>query len=295
MDHPDLRRILLAIEEIPALPEISRQVEALLDDDRVPLGKLAEVIEKDVALAVRIVKFANSPFYGTLSRVSSIDHALAILGLREVRAILMAVSVSRVFPAAKGSKDFDRAGFWRHSVATSQIAKYLARQFRVGREDTLFFAGLIHDLGKLVLDEYLHSRFQAIIRTVVQQHTTFSKAEKETVGVAHYHIAAKLLQKWQFPVNILMPIFFHHAPWHDRNTGLLSTTLYLANILAKMAGCHTMTGEETLDPASFLKSPGFQHVVKSGFDLDRSSLAGLLANIRQMLAAGGDELLGVVG
>ena len=216
MNGKNIERFIKRVEEIPTLPIVSQKILPLLGDENVSLKKIAELIERDQALAVKILKVANSAFYATLSRVSSIDHALVILGLSEVRAILLGFSIHNFFTNSK-SNGFDRTRFWKHSIICSQVAKYLARYFKIQADDSLFLAGLIHDMGKVVFDQYFHEEFLEIIDYVSTKHESFSKAEKETLGITHYQVAAKLLQQWKFPEKVVMHVFFHHAPWHDKN------------------------------------------------------------------------------
>lgn len=272
------------VEQIPTLPIVSQKVLSLLCDDSVSIKKIAALIEKDQALAVKVLKMANSAFYSTLSKVSSIDHALIILGISEVRAILLAFSIYNFFPANR-SNGFDRTRFWAHSIICSQVAKYLAHYFNVKANDSLFLSGLIHDMGKVVFDQYFHDEFLEIVDYVSTKHESFSKAEKEILGITHYQVSAKLLQQWRFPDQVVMQVFYHHAPWQDKNYGLGSVIVYLANLLTKLAGfpCHPQ--EKQLDVAQFAGSKAMDFVVKSGFDLDVDALEKLTYQIKDMVQA----------
>ncbi|OPX40831.1 MAG: hypothetical protein B1H13_05340 [Desulfobacteraceae bacterium 4484_190.3] len=292
MQNKNLERYTREIERIPTIPVISKEVLTLLSDEDVSIKKLAQVIEKDQAMTVRILKMANSAFYGTLSRVSSIDHALVILGIAEIKSILMAFSIRDFFRDAKGNS-FDRNRFWKHAVICSQVAKYLARYFKIPSDDTLFLTGLIHDMGKVVFDQYFHEEFVKIVEYVNEHHCTFSEAEKQVTGVTHYQVAAKLLQQWQFPKRVVMQVFYHHAPWHDKDEAVGSIIVYLANILTKMAGYTCLEGEKKIELSQFASSKAMQFVVKSGFDLDSSSLEKLVLQIQDFIAMERNNVLNV--
>ena len=169
----NLEKIIKTVEHIPTLPIVSKQIMLLLGDENVSLKQVAELIERDQALTVRILKIANSAFYGTLSKVSNIDHAMVILGIQEIRSILFAFSVYGFFTGNK-TDGFDRTRFWRHSVVCSQVAKYLARYFNVGNDETLFLSALIHDIGKVVLDQYFHEDFLQILEYVSADEESFT-------------------------------------------------------------------------------------------------------------------------
>lgn len=290
MGNKNLDSYIQCIERIPTIPAISREVMSLLADENVSIKKLAEVIEKDQAMAVRILKMANSAFYATLGKVSSIDHALVILGVSEIKAILLAFSVRDFFRDAENIA-IDRRRFWRHAVVCSQVAKYLARYFNVPSDGTLFLTGLIHDMGKVVFDQYFHDDFVEIVEFINEHHSSFSEAEKEILGVTHYQVAAKLLQQWKFPSKVVMQVFYHHAPWHDSNDGPGPIIVYLANLLTKMAGYPCLETEKKMDVSVFSDSKAMEFVVKSGFDLDSDSLEKLLHQIQDLIALEHDRVL----
>ncbi|MBN1106347.1 MAG: HDOD domain-containing protein [Deltaproteobacteria bacterium] len=285
-----VEKIIARIEQIPTLPVVSQHIVRLLGEDDVPLKRVAEIIEKDQSLAVKILKAANSSFYGTLHKISSIDHALAMLGTEEVRAILLSSSVYRFFYRDSGDR-FDRTRFWRHSVVCSQVAKYLARHFRMKGDDSLFLSGLIHDIGKVVLDQYFQEDFLKITARVSGDGETFTQVEKEILGTTHYQVAAKLLQQWGFPNKLVFQVFYHHAPWADRNDGVGSTLVYLADQLTKMAGYACLENEKYPDVGIFTESRAFDFLNNSGFDLDRGSVERLLGQIEQFIAMEGENML----
>ncbi len=292
MQNKNLEHYTREIERIPTIPVISKEVLTLLSDEDVSIKKLAQVIEKDQAMTVRILRIANSAFYGTLSRVSSIDHALVILGIAEIKSILMAFSIRDFFRNAKGNS-FDRNRFWKHAVICSQVAKYLARYFKIPSDETLFLSGLIHDMGKVVFDQYFHEEFVKIVAFVNENHVTFSEAEKQVIGVTHYQVAAKLLQQWQFPQKVVMQVFYHHAPWHDTGESIGSITVYLANLLTKMAGYTCLEGEKKIELSQFASSKAMRFIVKSGFDLDASSLEKLVLQIQDFITTERDSVLSI--
>jgi putative nucleotidyltransferase with HDIG domain len=283
MASKSLEQISEMVEQIPTLPVVSQKILSVLSDENVAMKEVASLIERDQALAVKILKVANSSFYGTLSKVSSIDHALVVLGIGEVRSILMAFSVHNFFSDSRGN-GFDRTRFWMHSIICSQVAKYLARHFRLERDDTLFLSGLIHDMGKVVFDQYFHEDFLEILDYVGSKHESFSKAEKEIMGITHYQVAAKLLQKWKFPKKVIMNVFYHHAPWQDKNYGPTSIIIYLSDLFTKLAGytCHPDEKKTALE--NFAGSKVMDYVVESGFDLDAATMEKMITQIQEFIS-----------
>jgi len=277
------------IEQIPTLPIVSNQIMTLFSDEDVSLKKVAGLIEKDQALAVKILKIANSAFYGTLSKVSTLDHALIILGIGEVKGILLAFSIHNFFSEST-DEGFDRTRFWKHSVICSQVAKYLVRHFNVQKDDTLFLSGLIHDMGKVVFDTYFHEEFLEITDYVSSNHENFSKAEKDVLGITHYQVAAELLKRWKFPDRVIMNVFYHHAPWHDKNYVTGSIIIYLANIFTKLAGYPCLPSEKKTQISQFADPKVLDFIAQSGFDLDHNAIEKIVHQIREYVSAEGQDV-----
>jgi putative nucleotidyltransferase with HDIG domain len=277
------------IEQIPTLPIVSNQIMTLFSDEDVSLKKVAGLIEKDQALAVKILKIANSAFYGTLSKVSTLDHALIILGIGEVKGILLAFSIHNFFSEST-DEGFDRTRFWKHSVICSQVAKYLVRHFNVQKDDTLFLSGLIHDMGKVVFDTYFHEEFLEITDYVSSNHENFSKAEKDVLGITHYQVAAELLKRWKFPDRVIMNVFYHHAPWHDKNYVTGSIIIYLANIFTKLAGYPCLPSEKKTEISQFANPKVLDFIAQSGFDLDHNAIEKIVHQIREYVSAEGQDV-----
>jgi len=285
----NIDRIVKAIEEIPTLPIITTQIQNLFKNDDVSTKQIEHIIEQDPPLAAKLLKLVNSSFYGLLNKVSTIDHALIILGFNEVRNVVLGFAIQNHFTPTSNS--FDPKRFWKHSIICSQIAKYLGKHFNIVDDGTFFLSGLIHDIGKLVIDQYFQDDFNSIIQYIASNNSTFSKAEKEIIGVTHYQIAAKLLQQWHFPQKVIMQIFYHHAPWHDKNFTAGSTILYLANILAKISGYTCFEEEKAMSDEDILKPSMLEYLNKNGFDLDPESFKKLRLLIKEYISAENDNVL----
>jgi putative nucleotidyltransferase with HDIG domain len=290
----NIDHIIARLDQIPTLPIVSRHILDLLGEKDLHLHRLSRLIEKDQSLAVTILKVANSSFYGTLSKVVSIEHALAVLGLAEVRGILLAFSVKRFFTPDL-EDGFDRSRFWRHSVVCSQVARYLATHFQVGGDETLFLSGLIHDIGKVVLDQYFHEEFSRILEYISEQGGTFTRAEKAILGITHYQVAAKLLQRWNFPPQVVYQVFYHHAPWEDVNHPSGSTLIYLADRLTKWAGFPCLETERCGDVQEFGNSKAMVRIAEGGFDLDTAVTETLLLQVQELIAEEGEDMLNLFG
>jgi len=284
-----LEHILNEIEELPTLPVVSQRILELMADENASNRDIARLVENDQSLALKIMKIANSAFFGSLTRINSLEQAMVKLGMNEVRSIVLAVSVYDFF-SNSDSGVFDRRRFWKHGIVCSQAAKYLDNYFRTGN-DTLFISGLVHDMGKAVLDEYFHDEFLSIINYLELKRCTFSEAEKTVIGITHSHIAARLLNQWKFPDNIIHQILYHHTPWEDKNYEKGSILLYLADIITKAAGYSCHADEEEADLQAFSRSGQADYINKNGFKLDYKTLEKFVNHVRESIAEEADNMM----
>ncbi|MEN8257290.1 MAG: HDOD domain-containing protein [Thermodesulfobacteriota bacterium] len=278
-----LEALILTIEQIPTLPDTSTEIMALIDDESTSIDTITQFVERDQALALQVLKYANSPFYGAIRTVGSIKNAIVVIGLGEVKSLLLAFTIQKFF-ATSGKDKENRKKFWKHSVISSHIANYLARSFQLKADSTIFISALIHDIGKIVVDQYLHDEFAAIVEYVEKNHSTFNDAEREILGLTHYQIGAKLLKQWSFPEQVIAQVYYHHAPWLDKNFHKGSTIIYLANILAKMAGFSCLGEEKKIEVDQFVKSKAMQLIMGSGLNIDGDTIKQLLESIKKLLA-----------
>ncbi len=272
--------LITTIDNLPPLPAISASVMAALNRDEVSIIEVTELIETDIALATQILKVANSPAYGAINTISTIQHAIMMLGLAEVHSLLLVFAVQKFFNQEAEDVELRRR-FWTHSQICSYTAVLLNRHFKFGDTSAFFLAGLIHDIGKLVVDQYLHDEYQKIITEIKTNRTSYTEAEKSILGVTHYHIGAKLLQHWRFPKQLTMQIFLHHAPWKDSHFTSGSFIIFLANILTKLAGHPCLEEEKQLTIEEFCQSKAFHLLNKNGFEINRILLDNFLIQIKE--------------
>lgn len=284
-----LESILNKIEELPTLPAVSQRILELMADENTSNRDIARLVENDQSMALKIMKMANSAFFGSMTRVTTLEQAMVKLGMNEVQSIVLAVSVYDFFSSSDNGV-FDRGRFWKHGVVCSQVAKYLGSHFRTVN-DTLFISGLVHDMGKAVLDEYFHDEFLRIIDYLELKGCTFSEAEKTVMGITHSQIAARLLTQWKFPDDIVQQILYHHAPSEAGDYEKGAIILYLADIITKAAGYACHADEEAVDLEKFSQSDHVAYINEKGFKLDHGILEGLVNYVREHIVEEADNII----
>ncbi|MGK5014456.1 HDOD domain-containing protein [Janthinobacterium sp. 75] len=220
--------IVRQIQELPSLPVVVLELLSSMDQDDTDVHVLAQKIELDQALAAKTLRIANSSFYGMQSKVTSIPQAVSVLGFHSIRTVVTACALTSSFAPAAGGFDFQ--AFWRHSLATAIAARLLAPHLGVNPE-TAFTAGLLHDLGTLVLVTRFPAE-HALVRSYRQAHDCqMAEAELAVIGIDHAQVGSALAAYWKFPEAIQQAVADHYAI--DRlEAGGLPLAVHMANAVA---------------------------------------------------------------
>lgn len=200
--------IVKNVRDLPSLPAVVMQLLTCIDQEDAGSRLLGEKISHDQALAAKTLRLANSSFYGMQRKVSSIQQAIAILGFDSVRMLVAAVAVTGAFTGgSSGRFSFDT--FWRHSVATAICAKLLSRHMRVDK-DNAFIAGLLHDIGRLVLVVRYPEQYEAVLEYSEANNCRLLEAERRVLGIEHTQVGRALAEHWKFPATIQNAVSRHH-------------------------------------------------------------------------------------
>jgi putative nucleotidyltransferase with HDIG domain len=233
----ETRRLVQRIVDLPTLPIIIPRILRLVEDHRSSAADLAKVIGSDQALASRILRLANSAFYGFRREIVSINHAVVLLGFDTVKSIVLAATVLNTLGDGDVVSSFDREQFWLHVVTTAAAARILGRKLRVVDAETAFVAGLLHDLGKVVLDRFFYRHYAEAARLAAESPCPIREAEMALFSVDHAQVGRWLAERWRLPPAIIEPVAFHHRPAEAASEHwALSAVVHLADILARNAG-----------------------------------------------------------
>jgi putative nucleotidyltransferase with HDIG domain len=206
---PELPAALGAVRNLPPLPTVATQILASLADDRVDSERIAHHIASDTALAARVLRVANSPYYGLQGKIATIPEAVVVLGFANLRSLVMASALTLTLTDV--SPEFDRLRFWRHSLATAAAAS--AAGSVLGTNPTLLFlAGLMHDMGRLALGVTFPAAFEAVAARRKQDDLSWIEAETEVLGFDHATLGGALCDHWRFPEVIGRAVAGHHKP-----------------------------------------------------------------------------------
>lgn len=237
------KRILDAVADLPAMPQIAHKARAIMSNPSSSFKDLAIVLVTDQAIASRVLKLANSAYFGLRGKVSSIQYASIVLGQKTLAELITVAATSTLM--GQGLKGYGlKAGeLWKHSLAVAYGSRFIAKNINSRLEDDAFSAGLIHDVGKLVLDNYIFEKKQVFEQLMEDGQETLLSAEKRTLGFDHAEIGSAVCNKWSVPENLAAAIRYHHYPISSQGNEL-AYILHLADVIAVKIGIGT--GTETL-------------------------------------------------
>ena len=211
------KRILRSVSALPAMPQVAQQARKLLSDEHASFATLARIIETDQAMATRVLKLANSSYYGVVGTVTSLQHAAVVLGMRTLNELLTLACTSNLLGAQLQGYGFATGELWVHSLSTAYCCRELCAAVEAGAVDDAFSAGLIHDCGKLILDSHILERQAVFVAAVENDGLIPVEAERQVLGFDHQQIGAEICDKWSFPPRLTKAIQFHHRPRLQRH------------------------------------------------------------------------------
>jgi HD-like signal output (HDOD) protein len=226
------------------------RINELVADDHTTIEALAAVIIRDASLTTKVLKLANSALYGLESKVDTVSRALTLLGMRELQKIVCAIAAVQTF-SRLSSGITNMNAFWRHSVYTGLLAQAIARRARILHPERLFVAGVMHDIGTLVINQRFPELAEAMIREAAGSEDELYRIEQERLGFDHAYLAGLMLQNWQLPPALCDAIGWHHLPHRARLGGVDAAILKVADTVANFSGtgsyCETVARTDAYD------------------------------------------------
>jgi len=223
--------------DLPAMPKVAVQVTRLVDDKSSSATLVAKTLSTDQVLTARLLKMANSAYYGAPRRVSTVTDAIVLLGMRTIRDMAMAVSCQDLLGRAVTAYAIRRGDLWRHSLCVGFAAQHLARKARYQIAEEAFVAGLLHDIGKVLISLRLSDEFAEIHRLSTEEDgMAFHEAERKVLGFDHAQVGARMAELWNLPPLLVSCIRYHHEPASDPEKSKLTSIVHLADVLCMMLG-----------------------------------------------------------
>lgn len=235
-------KLLRGVKQLPTLPTVFIKLQKIIGDERTTAKEVGAVIEQDQALTTKILKVVNSAFYGFPGRISTVARAVVVLGFNEIKSLALSASLIDVFKSESDSNSLDYEAFWKHSLAVAACSRILAK--RAGRliikdAEEAFVAGLLHDMGKIVEDQYIHDSFIKALNAVSEDQMLLIDAETKCIGVDHQHVGQRLSEIWGLPLSLISVVGYHHQPIIRKRDTLifpLISVVHIADIIVRGMG-----------------------------------------------------------
>ncbi len=233
----DFETVLSNSQKLPTLPGIAIKILEAVQKERPDLQEIAEVLSTDPPLSAEVLKLINSPFFGLTRKVTSVFHAVSMLGMNVVKNMALSFALIKKFSSTTQA-EFDYPRFWKNSLTTAIAARMIAEQVSAEVSEDAFFLGLLHDMGLLALARCLPDQYRLVLQEAEAGNCSLHQAENQILGFDHMAIGRHLVRSWGLPSKFWQPIGCHHCPERltsgEKETLLLAQVLNLATLYADM-------------------------------------------------------------
>ena len=203
-------RIINKLKEIKSFPQFVVETLRKLNDPTSSASDVAASLSRDEGLVLRTLKLANSAAYGMSRNISDISEAIALLGYKNISNIVLAATVYSVMDKGLSGYALDRGELWRHSLTTAYAARHIAQATRKVPSEEAYVGGLLHDIGKVVLNDYVRFGYGIIVKLVEEEHIPFAEAEVKVLGFDHAMVGSLLVERWDLPQAYQYSTLLHH-------------------------------------------------------------------------------------
>ena len=208
----DIRdKIIASVKNLPTLPTIYAALTDAINQKLASSQSIAEVLASDQVSVFKILKVANSPFFGFRGKIDTMNQAIMYLGFNEIKNIVFSLTVINFFSNKKLLEKFRPADFWAHSIAVGIIARKIGQAVGESKLDNYFISGILHDIGKLILLETVSEEYQKVLDTCEIEGVAICEAEKKVIGIDHAEAGRLIAEKWMLPKTLQNVISDHHT------------------------------------------------------------------------------------
>jgi HD-like signal output (HDOD) protein len=225
----EIKSIVGRIHSLPTLPQVVKKLTAMVESPDVTANEVGKLISSDQVLGAKVLRLVNSPFYGFPGRISSITHAIILLGFNVIKGVVLSASVFDLMEQSM-------VGLWKHSLGSASIAGTLSRTIGLAEPEEIATASLLHDIGKVLVCFSLKEDYDLITARVAAEGCSFREAELNILGVDHAEIGGWLSREWNLPDRLAVPIEFHHQPLSSPKFRDRAAVVHVADAIVRAFG-----------------------------------------------------------
>lgn len=231
----NLETLAFKVNELKTLPTMYMRIRNLVEDPDTSAEDVSDIIAQDPVIAAKILRIVNSAFYSFPSKIDDICQAVMIIGFSGIIELVFSLSVTYMFIKCGNDINLNRGEMWKHSLGCAVFAKTIGKYTQKLETEELFTAGLLHDIGKIIIDQYLPVSFAHIIEQTSQNSGRLSimDAEKQHLGYSHAEVGALVAEKWRLPQSIVEGILYHHTFQSSRKCPRHVAAVHIANSMVK--------------------------------------------------------------
>jgi putative nucleotidyltransferase with HDIG domain len=224
-----LEEIVRRVNDLPVLPRVVARVLTLTGNPNSSIKELNDAICKDQALTVKVLRLSNSAYYSYHRRIATITDAIGILGFTAIRNLVLVTHTSTYFNKGLKGYRITKGDIFRHSVTCAMAARSIAKHARFPSPDSAFTAGLLHDVGKVILDVYVGAAYDEIARQMQEEQQVFSTVEDAILGFTHAAVGGRVAERWNLPTELVEAIACHHTPLEASENPQLAAIVHIAD------------------------------------------------------------------
>lgn len=228
---PDLKEIANAMMDLKPIPQVALKILRLVGKDDYDIRDISEEVRRDQVISAKTLQLSNSSIFAIPRKIDSLDHALLLIGRDQLVKLVISASVRRLFEPDTQGYSLCKGGLYHHAIGTAIIAEKLAQITGKVLPGLAYTAGLLHDIGKVALDQYVSAAYPLFYRNLSQENKSFLDSEKSILGTDHTEAGYELATKWGFPDSLATVIRHHHHPEKETEFRTLTSMIYIANLL----------------------------------------------------------------
>jgi len=273
--------ILRKVSQLPPFPVVVQRALQLVADPNSSAQDVVDVIQFDQSITADVLRLCNSAYFSLQRKVHSLREALVLIGFNQLFEIVLSRQSSHLFSKSSAGYDLQRGELWRHSVAAALLSGIISRRLGKQPSPILFTAALLHDIGKVILSEFVKDYLDDITRLIEEKSISFSDAEKEILGIDHAELGGKITAEWKFPKVIISSVRYHHAPFtksdHDETVPLT----HLCDVVAMLTGIGG--GSDGLYYQSYGEVMSHYHLTEEDIERFMMQLADQFGQVKELL------------